>query len=383
MAQRAVLENDRAAPLVPSIDREAGRRRDTSSQADRGALRPATRIWAFPLLAAGLALAFCLDLALGSVTIPLSQVALILAGGEAQFEPWQQIVLSFRLPKALTAALAGASLALSGLQMQTLFRNPLASPGILGINSGASLGVALAILGFGGVQGASLTAGLSAAGDFGLALAASLGAAAALAVILSAARRVRNAATLLVLGLMIGYIAAELVSLLLYFSLADSVQNYLTWTFGSFGGVTWSRLTVMGPVLAAGLALGLASVKSLNALLLGEEYARSLGASVGAVRFRLIAGTAVLAGTVTAFCGPIAFLGVAVPHLCRGLFATSDHRVLAPAVVLAGAALALAADLISQLPGSALTLPLNTITALIGAPVVVWAVMRRDTRPLM
>jgi iron complex transport system permease protein len=327
-------------------------------------------------LAVGLLGAFLLSLAVGSVNIPLPEIVTILAGGQASRATWETIVLNFRLPKALTALLAGAALAVGGLQMQTLFRNPLADPYVLGISSGASLGVALVVMSA-GTTGSVLVAGLGLFGDFGLAAAASLGAAVVLALVLAVARRVQSVVTLLILGLMFGYTTGALVSLLVYFSLADRVQVYLNWTFGSFGGVTWGQMPIFAPAILLGLAGAFLLIKPLNALLLGESYARSMGVNVRRVRVGIIASTALLAGAVTAFCGPIGFLGIAVPHLCRGIFGTSDHGTLVPASALLGGIVALLADLAAQVPGSQVILPLNAVTALIGAPVVIWIILRR------
>lgn len=328
------------------------------------------------LAALGIA-AFLLSLSLGSVSIPLEQIVTILFGGPAEKASWATIVLKFRLPKAITAALAGAALSASGLQMQTLFRNPLADPFVLGISSGASLGVALVVLAAGVAGGNSLLAGVSLVGDLSLAVASITGSALVLLLVMAVARRVQSTMTLLILGLMFGYATSALVSVLLYFSIAERIQAYISWTFGSFGGVTWSQLQVFGPVILAALIGSHLLVKPLNALLLGDTYARSMGLNVRLARLGIIATSAALAGAVTAFCGPIGFLGVAVPHLCRGLFNSSDHRLLLPAVTLLGGALALGADLLAQLPGSQLTLPLNAVTALLGAPVVGWVILRQ------
>lgn len=337
------------------------------------------------LLLAGLALvalaAFMLSLAVGSVRIPLDEIVSVLLGGEASKQAWATIVLKFRLPKALTAMLAGAALSVSGLQMQTLFRNPLAGPFVLGISSGASLGVALTVLlagvavGLGG--GTTLLAGISLAGDASLALSAIAGSGLVLLLVMSVARRVQSGMTLLILGLMFGYTTSALVSVLIYFSVVERIQAYISWTFGSFGGVTWRQLQVMAPAIVLGLAGGHLLMKPLNALLLGETYALSLGLNVRRVRLAIIGTSAVLAGVVTAFCGPIGFLGIAVPHLCRSLLHTSDHRLLLPAVSFMGATLALGADIVAGLPGSQLTLPLNAVTALLGAPVVIWVILRQ------
>ena len=337
------------------------------------------------LLLAGLALvtlsAFMLSLAVGSVRIPLDEIVAVLLGGDASKPAWATIVLKFRLPKALTAMLAGAALSVSGLQMQTLFRNPLAGPFVLGISSGASLGVALTVLlagvavGLGGST--TLLAGISLAGDTSLALSAIVGSGLVLLLVMSVARKVQSGMTLLILGLMFGYTTSALVSVLIYFSVVERIQAYISWTFGSFGGVTWRQLQVMAPAILLGLAGGHLLMKPLNALLLGETYALSLGLNVRRVRLGIIGSSAVLAGVVTAFCGPIGFLGIAVPHLCRSLLHTSDHRLLLPAVTFMGATLALGADIIAGLPGSQLTLPLNAVTALLGAPVVIWVILRQ------
>jgi iron complex transport system permease protein len=316
-----------------------------------------------------------LSLALGSVRIPLDEVMTILLGGEPTRATWATIVMNFRLPKALTAVLAGSALAISGLQMQTLFRNPLAGPFVLGINSGASLGVALVVLSVGTVTGGLLSA-LGLFGNFGIILAASLGSALVLFAVMAVAHRVNNM-TLLILGLLFGYATSAVVSILLYFAIAERIQAYIAWTFGSFAGVTWGQLQVLAPAVLASLAVAWMSAKPLNALLLGESYARSVGLTVWRARFLILTSASILAGAVTAFCGPIAFIGVAVPHLCRSLFNSSDHRVLVPATIMMGAIVALTADLIAQLPGSQTILPLNAVTALIGAPVVAWVILRK------
>lgn len=329
-------------------------------------------------LAAVLLAVFLLSLVVGSVSIPAGEVLRILLGEQPERATWTTIVLHFRLPRALTATLAGAALGVSGLQMQTLFRNPLADPFVLGVSSGASLGVALVVLSVGVAGSAPLLAVSGLLSNVSLVLAACGGAAAVLLIVLLLARHVQSSVTLLIIGLMIGYLTGAIVSLLLYFSIADRIQAYITWTFGSFGGVTWSQMRVLAPTVLVGLGLAFTLAKSLNALLLGEAYAHSMGLPVKQARFRIITSAAVLAGAVTAFCGPIAFLGIAVPHFCRSLFATSDHRLLVPAVMLMGALGALGADLIAQVPGSDTVLPLNAVMSLIGAPVVVWIILRRS-----
>jgi len=335
-------------------------------------LRPALLL----VLLGGLVALFLLSLALGSVNIPLDQIVTVLLGGEAERGSWTNIVLRFRLPKATTAVLAGAALGVSGLLMQTFFRNPLADPFVLGISSGASLGVALVVLSAGTVGG-TLLAGFGLSGDLLLASAAALGAAAAMLLVILVASRMKNGMTLLILGLMMGYLVSATVSLLLYFAIPERIQAYISWTFGNFGGVTWEQMPILASGVLIGLILALSLTKSLNALLLGEDYARSLGMNVYLTRVTVVGATAMLAGTVTAFCGPIGFVGVAVPHLCRSLFSTSDHRALVPGTILMGAIVALIAALIAEVPSRNLILPLNAVTALIGAPVVILVILRR------
>lgn len=325
-----------------------------------------------------LAAVFLVKLAVGSVLIPLREVVTVLFGGDASKAVWQTIILDFRLPQAVTAVLAGAALGISGLLMQTLFRNPLADPFILGISSGASLGVAIVVLAVGTVTTTFLT-GLGFLGDLGLAAAASLGAGVVMLIVLAVARRVANGMTLLILGLLFSYMTGAVVSLLLYFSIPERIQAYINWTFGSFSGVTRDQLVIITPTILVGLAAAFAMSKSLNVLLLGEEYAWSMGLNIKRLRLSILVTTALLAGTITAFCGPIGFIGIAVPHLCRSLFNTSDHRLLIPATILVGAVISLAASLMAGLPGSSIVLPINAVTAFIGAPVVIWVILRRQS----
>ncbi len=320
-------------------------------------------------------LLFLLMLAWGSVTIPFDQIVTVLLGGQAERESWTNIVLKFRLPKALTALLAGSALGVSGLMMQTFFRNPLAAPDVLGINAGASLGVALVVLSSGAVGG-QLLAGIGLVGDLSLALAASAGAAATIAIVLLVARRVQNSATLLILGLMIGQFTFAFVSLLLYFSIPERIQAYINWGFGSFGGVTWAQLPILAISVGAGLLLALALSKTLNALLLGETYARSMGLDIRRARLGIIGAAALLTGAVTAFCGPIAFIAIAVPHICRALLDTTEHLILIVGTALLGTCVALGAGLVAEWPAARLVLPINAVTALFGAPVVLWVIMR-------
>ena len=317
-----------------------------------------------------------LGLALGSASIPIDQIITVLLGGEADHTAWTNIVLKFRLPKTATAMLAGMALGVSGLLMQTYFRNPLAEPFVLGVSSGASLGVALVVLTTGAAGGAML-AGLGLAGDLLLTVAAGFGAAITMSLVLLVALRIQSSVTLLILGLMFGYLVAAMVSLLLYFALPERIQAYINWTFGSFSGVTGEQLPILTLIVLAGLLLSAALVKPLNAMLLGEEYARSLGTNLKWTRIGIVCATALLVSAVTAFCGPIAFIGIAVPHLCRGLLGSADHRLLLPGTCLTGACVALCAALIAELPGNNLVLPLNVVTALMGAPVVMLVVLRQ------
>ncbi len=333
-------------------------------------------------LAVMLAGLFCLGLASGSVTIPVGQAVASLLGHPAANPVWDRILWQIRLPRCLTAVLAGSALALSGLEMQTLFRNPLAGPYSMGISSGATLGVALAVF-TGALAGAGLRdiPGVPALGGMGAQLgvagSAVAGAALVMLLVLAVARRVQSNSTLLILGLMFGQLTGALVSVLQAFSGAEQIRAFTFWGFGSYAGVTWAQLPVLTCAVLAGVAMAAACAKPLNALLLGWTYARSLGVPIQALRGLLLASTSLLAGAVTAFCGPVAFLGLAVPHLCRGLFRTADHRVLIPACLLLGASMSLASDLASRLPGGDRTLPLNAVTALVGAPVVIWVLLRR------
>lgn len=328
------------------------------------------------LLLVGLFFVFLVSLAVGSVNIPLDQILIVLVGGEPDRAAWVNIILKFRLPKATTAILAGAALGVSGLMMQTFFRNPLAGPFILGISSGASLGVALVVLSAGTIGG-TLIAGFGLTGDFLLATAAAAGAGFTMLVVLLVAQHVRSSMTLLILGLMFGYLVTAMVNLLLYFAVPERIQSYINWTFGSFSGVTWDQMPVLAGVVLIGLMIAFLLTKSLNALLLGEQYARTIGLQIQRTRLAIILSTALLAGAITAFCGPIGFIGIAVPHLCRSLFNTSDHRILVPATIMMGAIVALIASIIAEVPGNNIVLPLNAVTSLIGVPIVVGVILRR------
>jgi iron complex transport system permease protein len=319
---------------------------------------------------------FCLELCLGTVFIAPSRVLSILWNTDGDPETFRQIVLLFRLPRAITALLAGAALGMAGLQMQTLFRNPLADPSVLGVNSGASLGVALVVLATGSLNHSATVTQLTGAGMV-LVLASSVGSFAVMALVLSVARRVENSLTLLIVGLMVSYFTSSAVTVLMSFAHELQLQRYMGWTFGSFAGVTWRQLQLLAPLLLLTLGLSLTQAKPMNAMLLGEHYAKSLGVEVRQMRALLTLCASVLAGCVTAYCGPIGFLGIAVPHVARSLMRTTDHHVLLPVVLAVGAAMAALADLIAQVPGSTIALPLNAITSVIGAPIVLSIVLRR------
>lgn len=323
-----------------------------------------------------LVMLFFLDLSTGSVPIPLNKVLMILSGGQVPNSTWREIVLNLRLPRIITAILAGSALGVSGLLMQTLFLNPLAGPFVLGINSGASLGVALVILlsGLGGFS--SFAGGAGYLAEMGIVISASLGSLMVISIILFIARRIASRTVILIIGIMFGYAVSALVSVLVHFSLAERVQAFITWSFGSFSTASWKELRVMIPVLVLTIALSFPLAKPLNAFLLGETYAASMGVETGTIRNLVILCAAVLAATVTAFCGPVAFLGIAVPHLGRNLFRTGDHRILIPSCILLGGSLAILADLAAHLAGRGAVLPLNALTSIIGAPVVIWVIAR-------
>ena len=311
---------------------------------------------------------FMLDLAVGAVSVPLHDVWNALTGGDCP-QSTAKIILNIRLIKAVVALLAGAALSVSGLQMQTLFRNPLAGPYVLGISSGASLGVALFIL------GAPLF-GLSATfASLGIAGAAWIGAAVVLVIIAAVGHRIKDIMVILILGMMFSSGVGAVVQILQYLSKEDSLKAFVIWTMGSLGDVTLSQLYILIPAVAVGLLLAIVTIKPLNLLLFGEEYAVTMGLNIRRSRGLLFLSTTLLAGTVTAFCGPIGFIGLALPHVTRMLFDNSDHRVLLPGTILTGASVLLLCDLVSKL----FTLPVNAITALLGIPVVVWVVLRNKS----
>lgn len=319
-----------------------------------------------------------LNLALGSVEIPLLDVARVLTGRASGTDPvWATIILRSRLPQALTAIMAGAGLAVSGLLMQTAFHNPLAGPSVLGISSGASLGVAFVVLLSGSIGGVALSR-MGAVGSVAITLAAIAGSLMVMAVIAYTARKVRGNVTLLIMGVMIGYIANAVIGVLKFFSAEEDIRAYVVWGLGSFARVSGGETTVFIILMCCLLPFSFLLIKSLNLMLLGDAYARNLGLDTRRARLQVIVCSGVLVAVVTAYCGPIVFLGLAVPHLCRGLFRTSNHAVLLPASLLAGAALALLCNLIARLPGFEGALPVNSVTALIGAPVVMWVLFRKQ-----
>ena len=311
---------------------------------------------------------FLADLAWGSIHISIQEIlSVILGKGKEGIN--SEILLNFRLPKAITAILAGASLSVAGLMMQTLFRNSLADPYILGVSSGASLGVALVMM------AASILPVSFVSSGWALIVAAIIGASVVLALVVGVSFRVQNAVSLLIVGLMFGTIAGSIVSVLQNFSNPDAIKLFVMWTFGSLSAVTWTYMQVLLPVSLLGLGMAFFLQKRLDGLLLGENYARGLGVSIVGTRFLIVISTGLLAGGITAFTGPIAFVGVAIPHIARGIFRTSSHKILMPATVLCGASLILFCDIISQLP--AYTLPINTISALFGAPIIIWIILKK------
>lgn len=311
---------------------------------------------------------FILDLAWGSIHISLREIVAVFTGTGNDGINYE-ILLNFRLPKAITAILAGASLSVAGLMMQTLFRNPLADPFILGVSSGASLGVALITMATGFLPLVLVNSG------WAMILAAVFGAALVLLLVVGVSFRIHNAVSLLIVGIMFGTIAGSIVSVLQNFSNPDAIKLFVMWTFGSLSAVTWTYMQVLLPVSVLGLSMAFFLQKRLDGLLLGENYARGLGISIIQTRFLIVIATGLLAGGITAFTGPIAFVGVAIPHIARGIFHTSSHKILLPATLLCGASLLLLCDILSQIP--TYTLPINTISSLFGAPIIVWIILKR------
>ncbi|MCC9071492.1 iron ABC transporter permease [Flavobacterium sp. F-65] len=328
----------------------------------------------FFILGLALLVLFFLDISFGSITIPFKEVYTSLTGGEASKSTWEYIIINYRLPKAITAVLVGVGLSTSGLMMQTLFRNPLAGPDVLGLSSGAILAVAIVILGAGLLPPFLNTIVLS---SYGIVLASTLGSISVLFLVLLVSQRLRNTMAILIVGLMFGSFTSAIVGVLTYFSSAEQLQKFTFWSLGSLGNLSWSSIVVLAISVSIGLLLSASSIKPLNALLLGENYAKSMGLNFKKTRLIIILATSILAGSVTAFAGPIAFIGLAVPHIAKLTFRTSNHVVLYWSTLFYGGIIMLFCDIASQLPGLETTLPINAITSIIGAPVVIWLLVRK------
>jgi len=328
------------------------------------------------LLTAVIALLFLVNVFIGTVRIPMTDICRILAGDDGVSEIWRNIVLKSRVPQALTAIAAGAGLSVAGLQMQTVFRNPLAGPSVLGISSGASLGVAFVVLLSGSLGGVALSR-MGYIGDVAMSVAAIAGSLAVMSLILYVAQRVRGNVTLLIIGVMIGYLANAIIGVLKFFSAEEDVKAYVVWGLGSFARVSGDAMMLFIVLMIILLPPAFLLVKTMNLMLLGDDYARNLGLNVRRSRTLVIVSSGVLVAIVTAYCGPIMFVGLAVPHLCRAIFRTSDHRILMPGTMLTGAALALLCNLIARIPGFEGALPVNSVTALVGAPVVAVILFKR------
>lgn len=313
-------------------------------------------------------LLFVADILVGSVNIPLRELF-------SNHEIYHEIIFNFRLPKAITAVVVGAAISVAGLEMQTLFHNPLAGPYVLGISSGSTLGVALFTLGSASV--ASMFS--SVANGWGIIIAATLGASCVLALMLGVSFRIKQAVSLLLIGTMFGQIAGSMVTILQNHSNPDSLKLFVVWTFGSLSAVSWNYMKVMLPIALLGILLSIAIIKQLNALLLGENYAQGLGISIKRTRLQIIISVALLAGATTAFTGPIAFVGMAVPHLVKGILKTSNHAITLPGCMVCGAALLLLCDIATQLPSNGYTLPLNAVSSLIGAPIIIWIILKNKS----
>ena len=327
----------------------------------------------FILLGIATIVLFLVDLAVGSEPIPLEEVWQALFGSADAATPWSNIVRVFRLPKAVMALLAGAALSTVGLQMQTLFRNPLAGPYVLGVSAGASLGVSIMVLGL-PLLGISMSDPMVQ--NIGVAGAAWIGSALIMAVVMAVTSRIKNIMTVLILGMMFGSAASALVEIMQYLSPESALKSYVVWTMGSLGGVTNAQLQIVVPIVLVGLVLSVMLIKPLNILLLGENYARTMGLNIKRTRLMVTLTTVLLAGTITAFCGPIGFVGLAVPHVARMLFREADHRVLVPATMLCGTTIMLLCDIATSLFSGNLTLPINTVSALVGITIVVTVIFR-------
>ena len=319
---------------------------------------------------------FFLNIVVGTIAIPLNDAFSILFGNDQQPQVWQNIILKSRLPQSLTAMVAGAGLAISGLQMQTVFSNPLAGPSVLGISNGASLGVAFVVLATGSIGGVALSS-LGAVGNAAISLAAIFGAMSVMALIVYVSQKVKGNATLLIIGVMIGYVATAIIGVLKYFSNEEDIRAYVVWGLGSFSRVSGNQMELFVVLMLILIPLSMLTVKTLNILLLGEQYARNLGLNIKRARLLVIGCSSILVAIVTAYCGPIMFIGLAVPHLARAIFRSSDHRILMPATALCGAVLALLCNFIARMPGFEGALPVNSVTALVGAPIIASVLFRR------
>ena len=330
----------------------------------------------FSSLSLLLLLTLLMNISMGQVAIPMKEVFRSLFGGNASKETWEYIIVNFRLPKAITALLVGIGLSISGLLMQTLFRNPLAGPYVLGLSSGSSLGVAFVILGAGFLPSVVSQFLLS---HYGIIIASCIGSSLVLVMILIVSQRLRDTMSILIVGLMFSSFTSAIVSVFAYFSSAEQLQKYTFWSMGSIGNLSWQNVSMLAICTLLGLVFSLFSLKALDALLLGENYAKSMGLNIKKARYIIILATSILAGSITAFAGPIAFIGLAVPHLGKLLFQTSNHKVLFFATLLIGSIIMLFCDTISQMPGFDFTLPINAITSIIGAPVVIWLIVNKKS----
>ena len=330
------------------------------------------------LLAVSLPILFLINLAFGSVSIPLDQVANILTGGSSGKASWDFIILQSRLPQAITAIFCGASLAVSGLMLQTYFRNPLAGPSVLGISNGASLGVAIVMLALGGTLGAAgeMGTGLKLTGSVLVIIAAFAGAVIVTMLYLVVTRFIKSNLIILILGIMVGYMTSSVVTLLNFFATVENVHSFVSWGMGSFSNVTTAQLPLLCGMSLVGIIIALVLTKSFNMLLLGENYAANLGANLSRIRSMVLISTGILTAVTTAFCGPVSFIGLAVPHIARLLINSEDHRVLLPATLMSGAAIAMLCNIISVLPQQ-MIIPLNAVTPLFGAPVIIYIILKR------
>ena len=328
----------------------------------------------FSILIIGVVLLFLMNISLGSINIPVKEVYQSLLHGSCSKESWNYIILNYRLPKAIVAILIGMGLSISGLLMQTLFRNPLAGPYVLGLSSGASLGVSVVLLGASLLPIAISEFFLS---TYGIIIASSLGSFIVLLSVLVIAKRLRDTMAILIVGLMFGSLTSAIVGSLTYFSSAEQLQKFTFWSLGNLGNLTWNSIVILASCVTIGIVLSVFSIKPLNALLLGENYAKSLGINFTKTKYVILFATSILAGSITAFVGPIAFIGLAVPHIAKLVFQTSNHKILFWSTLLFGALIMLICDSITQIPGTEIVLPINAITSIFGAPIVIWLLVRK------